>query len=624
MEHFDTLVFSLYRLFFTLQAFLLILRIIKNLECRLIKRGASLGIQLEVCRFKQETVPKIFTRLALKHRDKIAFYFEDQTWTFRQVENFSNKVANFFKKRGYQRGHVTGLFLENSPEFVCFWLGLNKIGVVTALINTNLVEDPLLHSIRTVDPKCLIYGSTLKQAVRNISGKISHLELYEFFENGQNSLVLDGAENINFRLKKESEVSPTEEIKKGKNKDKLIFIYTSGTTGLPKAAILTNAKFIFMTVGLRAMSQLKEYDVLYVSLPLYHSAGGIGGVGQCLIGGTTVAVRKKFSASNFWKDCIKYKCTSAFYIGEICRYLLSEHSKNDTPIRHSVTKLIGLGLRPQIWNHFVSKFNIKEVYEFYGSTEGNTNLMNIDNKSGAVGYIPTWAKLFHPVSIIKCNMSTAEPIRGSDGYYQPCKPGEPGLFIGKVSFRKQMGRFDGYVNKKANEKKLLQNVFVNGDVYFDSGDILVQDEMGYFYFRDRMGDTFRWKGENVATSEVEAVISKILNLSDAVVYGVEVPGTEGKAGMVAIVPTTRTLDMKKFCENLKMNLPSYAVPLFVRVMKSVPLTGTFKLMKVDLRKEGFNVEKIQDELFIYDAINSTYVELTPNIYEGLITGNIRL
>ncbi|CAH1365871.1 unnamed protein product [Tenebrio molitor] len=587
-------------------------------------RFAILNFQLWRYEHGRQTVPKIFTNVASKHPDKVAFYFENEIWTFRDVEKFSNKIAHFFKSEGYKRGDTIALYLESRPEYVCIWLGLAKIGVVTALVNNNLVADPLLHSIKVSDAKAVILGAELTTAVKEVANKLPKTRYYRLSKDNSTPEYLDGFVDLRRELEGQPDTVPKTDLDKGKPKDKLVFIYTSGTTGLPKAAVITNMRYMFMSLGLHYMTMLSKDDILYDPLPLYHSAGGIVGIGQCLLRGISIVIRKKFSASNFWNDCIKYKCTAAQYIGEICRYILLAHSKDDKPIHHSVKKIIGNGLRPQIWNQFVSKFHIPEVYEFYGATEGNSNLINIDSKVGAVGFVPRYAGAIYPVTLIKCNEMTGVPIRGSDGFCKRCQPGEPGVFIGIVNPKKTVNDFSGYADKKATEKKLIDNVFRKGDLYFNSGDILVQDELGYYYFKDRTGDTFRWKGENVATSEIEAVISNVTNLNDAVVYGVEIPGTEGRAGMVALVDNTKTLDLDKLCKGLKDNLPSYAVPLFVRVMDSVPMTGTFKLKKTDLQQEGFDIEKVKDRLFLYDAKNVTYVELTHNKYNDIMTGKIRL
>lgn len=278
---------------------------------------------------------------------------------------------------------------------------------------------------------------------------------------------------------------------------------------------------MFIAIGCTEMLGLKKKDIIYNALPLYHTAGGMVGVGNVLLRGLTMAMRAKFSASNFWADCIRYKCTVAQYIGELCRYLLSAPQRPEDT-QHNIRMMFGNGLRPQIWKEFVSRFAIPQIGELYGSTEGNSNLVNIDSQVGAVGFVPRYAAKFYPVTLVRCDENTGEPIRDTRGFCSRCEPGQVGVFVGQINPKRAVSAFSGYADEKASRKKVLRNVFVEGDAYFDSGDILVMDILGYFYFKDRLGDTFRWRGENVATSEVEAVISNVVSLQDCVVYGVDV------------------------------------------------------------------------------------------------------
>lgn len=570
----------------------------------------------------QDTVPKIFTKLVRKHPNKVLFFFENEAWTYQQLEDFSNKIANYFKDCGFEKGDTISLLLENRPEYVGVWLGLSKIGVITALINTNLVSSPLHHSISVANSMAIIYGSNYKNAIDSIKENLRTLKLYEF-NTSEMKDILDGSLDLQKELECQSTICPEKHIGSTTPRDKIVYIYTSGTTGLPKAAVISHSRFIFTATGVHYMTDLNENDIYYNPLPLYHSAGGMVGVGQGIMFGITVVLRRKFSASNFWNDCKKYKCTVAHYIGEICRYVLAAHNK-DTKIDHSVKKMLGNGLRPQIWKQFVDTFKIEHIYELYGSTEGNSNLINIDNTIGAVGFVPRYAYKLYPVTLIKCSQETNEPIRNRNGFCIRCKPGEHGILIGKINQKKSVSQFTGYADKSANSKKVIRDVFIHGDTYFNSGDILIHDEFGYYFFKDRTGDTFRWKGENVATNEVEAVVSNVIGLKDTVVYGVEIPGTEGRAGMVAIVDPGKAFSRDDLGKGLKAHLPSYAIPLFLRVMETVPMTGTFKVRKVDLQKEGFDINIIKDPLYFFDAKNSTYIQLDSTIYENILSGRLKL
>ncbi|XP_066249339.1 long-chain fatty acid transport protein 4-like isoform X1 [Euwallacea similis] len=568
----------------------------------------------------KDTVPSVFSRLVDKHPEKVLFHFEDQTWSFSQLEEYSNQIAHYFKSKGYRKDDTIGLMLENRPEYVGIWLGLSKIGIITALINTNLVADPLIHSLTVIKCKAFIYGRDFSKVVGNISGFLNGLEIFEFgtIDKPLIAAAIDLSHEIpnqpTAKLPEVAGITP---------RDKLLYIFTSGTTGLPKAAVISHTRYMYAAVGIYSLADLSPEDTLYNPLPLYHTAGGMLAVGLGMIFGLSIALRRKFSASNYWSDCQKYQCNLSNYIGEICRYLLAVY-KPGTYVEHPVKKMIGNGLRPQMWEIFVNTFHVEGVYEFYGSTEGNTNIINIDNTVGAVGFVPRYASLVIPVILLKCDEDSGEPIRDDDGFCIRCVPNEPGILVGKIDQKHARTEFAGYVDKQATEKKLLRNVFKPNDLYFNTGDVLVQDEFGYFYFKDRTGDTFRWKGENVATSEVEAVISGVAELKDAVVYGVQIPGTEGRAGMAAVVDSDKTLDLHKLAKGLKARLPSYAIPMFMRITDEVPMTGTFKMMKLDLQKEGYNYGRIKDRLYFFDTKNGEYLQLNKELYEDIMGGRLRL
>lgn len=587
--------------------------------------GASRFIRVNILLWWWETrgftLARVFTRLVEHHPEKVAYIFEDKEWTYKQLEEFSNRIGRYFRTRDLSRGDSVALAMEGRPEYVGTWLGLSKVGFVGALINTNLRHDVLVHSIKTANCKALIFGSELQDAVRDIKDKLPNLMFFQWSEH-EDASILDGAIDLNKAIRNIDPSPLVEDIALGNPRDKLIYIYTSGTTGMPKAAVITNLRYMLMVCGVYSMLAVRSNDRIYNSLPLYHTAGGIIGAGQALLTGITVVLRRRFSASKFWSDCVHYECTIAQYIGEICRYLLTvPPSSYDTS--HKVRLMYGNGLRPQIWKPFVERFRIKQIGEFYGATEGNSNLVNIDNRIGAVGFVPRYAGSLYPVALLRVDEETGEPIRGPEGFCVPCKPGEPGVFVGKIDSRKAVNDFSGYVDKKASEQKIIRDVFKKGDRVFNTGDILVMDELGYFYFKDRTGDTFRWRGENVATSEVEAVVSGVIGLKDTVVYGVEVPGNEGKAGMAAIYDPEGSLNLKELAEGVKKVLPTYARPLFVRVLSKLPMTGTYKLKKRDLQCENFDITKLTDPIYFLDR-TGTYVKLTEELYKNILEAKCRI
>ncbi|EFN78828.1 Long-chain fatty acid transport protein 4 [Harpegnathos saltator] len=569
---------------------------------------------------KNRSVADVFRQYVSRHPNKICFICENQEWTYQQIEDFSNKIATIFKMHGYKKGDAVALFLDNRPEFVGIWLGLSKLGVITSLINTNLRKNSLLHSINIAKCQALIYGAELFDAVADIASSLDvKLALYRFGSHPNAMSVGLKEKDLNNILLEVSAAPPTIPEKCGYNHE-LLYIYTSGTTGLPKAAVITSARYMFIASSVHVFGMLRNSDRIYTSLPLYHTAGGVMAIGQALLHGHTTVIRKKFSASSYFSDCIKYKCTVAQYIGEMCRYVLSVQPKKEDK-EHNVRLIVGNGLRPQIWNEFVKRFNIPQVLEFYGATEGNANIMNIDNKVGAIGFISRIIPAIYPISIIKVN-SDGEPIRNSKGLCQICEPNEPGVFIGKIIQNNPTRAFLGYVDRSASEKKIVRDVFIKGDSAFLSGDIVVADEFGYLYFKDRTGDTFRWKGENVSTSEIEGIVSNFINYRDCIVYGVEVRGTEGRAGMAAVYDENGTLDINQLTTDVKEQLPIYARPQFIRILTKIDLTGTFKLKKKDLQEEGYNPYKIQDKLYYMDA-KLGYLLLTPDIYDQIQQGKIK-
>lgn len=582
-----------------------------------------LRVQLIVRKYARHnmTVPRIFESLVAKHPDRVCFIFEDKEWTFREVNEYSNRVAHAFQAAGYQPGDTVALLLDNRPEYVALWLGLAKAGIVVALLNYNLRDKPLVHSITIANSKAIIFGKDFNDVFLSIRDQLKELKAFGF------DYGIDGnipADTVNLDVcMKDASSEPLSGPPIGNYTDKLLYIFTSGTTGLPKAAVIRHSRYVFATFGAFKANGLKLTDRPYVPLPLYHTAGGILGAG-CILLGLTVVIKKKFSVSTFWKDAIKYDCTVAQYIGETCRYLLAAKPSPEER-SHKIRLMFGNGLRPQIWEEFVKRFQIANISEFYGSTEGNANIINFDGRVGAVGFVSLIAPSIYPVALIKVTEGDdPQPIRGKNGLCITCKPGEPGMFVGKIVNNDPVRDFHGYADKSATKKKVAHDVFKRGDTAFLSGDILVMDDDGYLYFLDRTGDTFRWRGENVSTTEVEAVISNVAGLKDCVVYGVEVSGNEGRAGMAAILDTEGDLNLVDLAKEMNKVLPSYAKPLFIRIIKTMKMTGTYKLQKKDYQKEGINLDIIEDAIFFWDAISKSYVKFTKELDEGIKSGKIRV
>ncbi|KAG9354171.1 hypothetical protein JZ751_012295 [Albula glossodonta] len=555
--------------------------------------GVLLRVKLNVKRHLRErnTIPKIFNETVQRYGDKTALIFEGtgEAWTFKQLDAYSNRVANFLLERGFKEGDVVALFMENRSQYVGLWLGMAKIGVEAALINFNLRLDALVHCINISSAKAVRVPGGTEWLDPLLEAALSHLP------------------------------SPPHRC----FTDRLFYIYTSGTTGMPKAAIVVHSRYYRMAALVYYGFRMRSDDVLYDCLPLYHSAGNIVGVGQCLIHGMTVVIKRKFSASRFWDDCVKYNCTIVQYIGEICRYLLNQPVR-DTERQHHVRMALGNGLRQSIWDEFTSRFNVPQIAEFYGATECNCSLGNFDNKVGACGFNSQILPFIYPIRLVRVDEETMELLRGPDGVCIPCKPGEPGQLVGRIIQNDPLRRFDGYINQTATNKKIAQNVFKKGDSAYLSGDVLIMDKYGYMYFKDRTGDTFRWKGENVSTTEVEGTLSRILDMKDVVVYGVEVPGAEGKAGMAAIADPTHATDLERFGRDLEKALPPYARPVFLRFLPEVNKTGTYKFQKTEMRREGFDPRLVSDKLYFLDPSRGRYVELDLELHSSILSGKQKL
>jgi len=543
--------------------------------------------------------------------------------TYRQVLHQSRQVARYFLARGYVKGDVVALLMETRADYVTYWLGLSYIGVIPALINTHVKQKGLLHSINIVDAKAVIVSSELESVLVDVKAQLEDIEVFSVDEcHVPNWIDLIGSISS-------LSTDPLETKYVGYS-DSLFYIYTSGTTGLPKAAIIKHSRFMFSVYALYCLCIVRENDVIYSPLPLYHSAAGTVTMGAALLEGVRMVTRKKFSARMFWSDCVAEGVTVTQYIGEIARYV---YSAGEKPAEHRVRMMFGNGMRKDLWLKYMDKFGVGEICEFYGSTEGNCSVGNITGQVGSAGAISVLFPWIFPLDLIRVDAETGEPLRDNQGLCIPCQVGEPGELVGRIDKGHPVRDFHGYADKSATKKKVMVDVWKKGDMCFRSGDIFVKDEFGNLYFKDRAGDTFRWKGENVSTLEVELVVSQILKLKDCVVYGVEVAGNEGKAGMVAI-PAVETQDMSdsqqqnsidlvNFHKQLTDKLPAYARPLFVRFVEKIDMTATYKLKKRDLQREGIDPHVISDPLFMLDVTSGKYVPITEELHQNIANKNVR-
>ncbi len=547
----------------------------------------------------------------------IAFYYLDSSLSYAALDAGANRVAHWARNAGVRRGDAVALLMENRPDYVICWLGLLKVGAVAALINTNLRGAALAHSIAIAEVRHAIVGEELAQA---------YLEALPQIDSRPSGWIaggaLQGMENLDAALASVCTSAADRAWREGVTcKDKAFYIYTSGTTGLPKASNFTHLRMLYMMHGFAGGLNAKARDRMYNVLPLYHSAGGVCALGPALLTGGSVIIKRKFSAHEFWDDVHRYEATLFQYIGELCRYLLNAPSakfEHD----HKIRAITGNGLRPEIWKNFQERFAIPKIVEFYGATEGNVSMLNYDGKIGAVGRVPSYMRAIMTTRIVKFDIEHETPVRGTAGFCIECAADEAGEVIGRIS--DEPGKtFDGYSKQSDTQKKVLHDVFENGDSWFRTGDLMRRDGQGYFYFVDRIGDTFRWKGENVATSEVSEALGVVAGVKETNVYGVTVPGMDGRAGMAALV-SGPGFDVAKLADALAGNLPIYARPVFVRLLPEIEITGTFKQRKVDLVKDGFDPSMIRDPLYWLNHATGRYEPLTRDVLAAIEAGRVKL
>ncbi|CAM3403448.1 long-chain-acyl-CoA synthetase [Mycobacterium intermedium] len=532
------------------------------------------------------SIGSVFQDRAARYGDRVFLRFGDQQLTYRDANAAANRYAAVLAARGVGPHDVVGIMLRNSPNAVLAMLAAVKCGAVAGMLNYHQRGEVLAHSLGLLKSKVLIAESDLVSAISESGGMAG--------EDAGEVLTIEDLE----RFAATAPATNPASVSSVRTKDTAFYIFTSGTTGFPKASVMSHQRWlralaIFGGLGLR----LKPSDTLYCCLPLYHNNALTVAVSSTINSGATLALGKSFSASRFWDEVIAYDATAFVYIGEVCRYLLNQPAK-PTDRAHKVRVIAGNGLRPEIWEEFTSRFNIPRVCEFYAASEGTSAFINIFNVPGTTGISPI------PLAYVEYDPDTGEPLRDQNGRVRRVPSGEPGLLLSPVN---RLQPFDGYTDKSASEKKLVRNAFKEGDCWFNTGDVMSPQGLGHAAFVDRLGDTFRWKGENVATTQVEAALSSDKNVEECTVYGVEVPNTGGRAGMAAIkLREGAEFDGKRLASTVYGDLPVYALPLFVRVVESLEHTTTFKSRKVDLRKEAYGPD-IEDPLYVLAGREEGYV-----------------
>ena len=552
--------------------------------------------------------------------DNAALLFEDRRISWSELNAKANQMANYFRSRGVTYGDKIAVNMENRPELLFVVMGAQKLGAVAGMVNTGQTHEALAHSLKLIEPKLVVVGSECLGNMESVA------DIIEAHHADKMLYVADtghaGPPAGYLDLMTEAEGQDTANI----TPDKVLtlgtptyYIFTSGTTGLPKASITTHMKILRAGTqfGVNVMT-LGPDDTYYCALPLYHSNALVVGFGSCLAGGATLALRRKFSASQFWEDCIKFEATAAIYIGELLRYLLAQPER-ESDRSHNVTRVLGNGLRPDIWMEFKNRFGIARIHEFYGASEGKSGFVNIFNFDKTVGWSPGYGSDWDVVSY---DVDEDLPIRGADEHLQKVEIDQTGLLIFKIS---EKNPFDGYTDAQASEKKILRDVFEKGDAWFNTGDLVVLQKHGHIQFGDRIGDTFRWQGENVATTEVESVIMKWPEIEDAVVYGVTVPGRDGRCGMLYLTQKEEgKLDLNGLAAHMRENLPTYAVPRFIRIGQKVDVTGTFKFQKSKLKNAAYNVAEVDDPLHVLARDADGVEPITAEVQASIDKGDVRL
>jgi len=573
----------------------------------------ALELTAPIGRNPSRIFPIVIEELAEEFNQAIALLSDQESMTYGALAKRMNQYARWALAEGLARGETVCLLMPNRPEYLAIWLGIARMGGVVSLLNTSITGKSLAHCIDIVKPIHIIVAAELMESLTAARAFMaSDCKTWAFGDAGSAypriERIADGYEGT--KLADTEILAPTIE-------DRALYVYTSGTTGYPKAANISHYRLMNWSHWFAGMMDTRPSDRMYDCLPMYHSIGGIAAIGSVLVKGGSVVIRQKFSASQFWHDIARWNCTLFQYIGELCRYLLHA-PPNLSETSHRLRLCCGNGLRPDVWDNFKSRFNIPQILEFYAATEGNISLFNCEGKTGSIGRIPTFLAHRFPIALVKYDAKDEKPVRNEQGFCIRCAPNEIGEALGKLpdDLSKVGARFEGYASKEDTAAKILRDVFVRGDAWYRTGDLMRIDKQGYFYFVNRVGDTFRWKGENVATSEVCETITALRGITEAIVYGVKIPGTDGRAGMATIVVDS-DFSVEELRKHLAEKLPAYARPMFLRVRSEIELTPTFKYSKERLLRDGYDPNASADVIYFYDTKANAFVKMDDPLYRRI-------
>ncbi|MDF1644931.1 MAG: long-chain-acyl-CoA synthetase [Pseudomonadales bacterium] len=545
-----------------------------------------------------------------------AILFEGKTLNWLQFNQLVNRYSDMFKTRGITHGDSVAVMMENRIELLATAIGLNKLGAIAGLLNTNLRGEALTHCVKSVSAKKFVVGEEMLDAVDEIRAELplaNDAGDYIFVADNAETHCPDWCFNFSAIMDTFSTENPAETDHVTLN-DPCFYIFTSGTTGLPKAAVMSHGRWYKAANGFgRVGSHIKHSDRFYITLPLYHNNALTLAFGSAAMVGASVYLRRKFSASQFWNDTREHNVTAFIYIGELCRYLLLQPEKPDDG-DNPVVKCLGNGLRPELWMEFKNRFKIHRICEFYALSEGNSAFTNLLNKD------KTFGACLSPYTVVNYDIHNDEIIFNKNGYCIPAAKGETGLLLTEIT---AADAYDGYTDKNASDKRVLHNVLKQGDRYFNTGDLIKQVDVGFsfglphYQFVDRVGDTFRWKGENVSTSEVELAVNQHPDIEYSNVYGVTVPGCDGRAGMAAIKLKSKDFNPTSFAQSIDQQLPVYARPLFIRILNEMEVTGTFKLKKGTLKEEGFDPNQVTEKVLMRMPGDQGFEPLTDQLYQQI-------
>ncbi|WP_349735971.1 long-chain-acyl-CoA synthetase [Pseudomonas jessenii] len=562
-----------------------------------------------------------FEQATLRNPDGPALLQGDVTLSYSEVNQWANRIAHHLIGQGIGKGDVVAVFIENRPELLVTILAVAKVGAISALLNTSQTRDTLVHSVNLVAPVAIIVGEELVPAYLAVRERVSIKAARTWFVADQDTsrqpgIAPEGLINLMTVSLDDASDNPASSQQIFFD-DPCFYIYTSGTTGLPKAGVFKHGRWMRSSASFGMIAlDMRPDDVVYCTLPLYHATGLCVCWGSAVSGASGFAIRRKFSASQFWNDARKYRATTIGYVGELCRYLVDQPPGSEDS-RHDVKKMIGNGLRPGAWSEFKTRFAVNHICELYAASDGNIGFTNILNFDNTIGFsLMSW-------ELVAYDHDSGAPIRQANGLMRKVAKGEQGLLLAKIDDKAPL---DGYTDPQKTAKVVLQDVFEKGDRYFNTGDLLRNIGFGHAQFVDRLGDTYRWKGENVSTTEVENILLQHPLISEAVAYGVEIRNTNGRAGMAAITPaeSLATLDFSELLAFAREQMPAYAVPLFLRVKVKMETTGTFKYQKTRLKDEAFDPGKTGDDpIYAWLPGTQTYVQVTEQLLSDIHGGKYR-